>query len=147
MSAKPAHTGPLIPEWTLADRLRKVRRHTGMSQAEIADLLGTNQRTYAAWESEQSRPRNVVAVAKRIELVTHVPAAWVLGIDLFTPSQTHGYRNASSTAAASLLLVNDTPGIYRAVDCEYRSSAPEPAYVETATPARWSARVNNAHTA
>ena len=58
----------VIPEWSLGDRLRKIRRTAGLSQVEFADQLGENQKTYAAWELDTSAPRNVVALAKRIEI-------------------------------------------------------------------------------
>ncbi|WP_428835514.1 helix-turn-helix domain-containing protein [Pseudonocardia benzenivorans] len=76
-----AETGPLIPEWSLGDRFRKVRRITGLSQAEFAQRLGTNQKTYAAWELDTTAPRNPVAVAKRIEAFAGVPAGWMLGLN------------------------------------------------------------------
>jgi transcriptional regulator with XRE-family HTH domain len=97
MSADPAATvtGPVIPEWTFADRLRKIRRHLGMSQAEIAEELGTNQRTYASWESENSAPRNPVTVAKRIEALSRVPAAWVLGVESTLPTSRENPHGAS----------------------------------------------------
>lgn len=79
MSAQ-AVESPVIPEWTLGDRLRKIRRVTGMSQAAFAEHLGENQKTYAAWELDTSAPRNVVAVAKKIELISGVPAPWILGL-------------------------------------------------------------------
>lgn len=71
----------VIPEWSLGDRLRKVRRVTGFSQAEFAERLGENQKTYAAWELDTSAPRNVVALAKKVEMISQVPAVWVLGMD------------------------------------------------------------------
>ncbi len=40
-----------VPDWTLADRLRKIRRHVGMSQAQFAALLGVRAPTYSAWEA------------------------------------------------------------------------------------------------
>lgn len=83
-----AHTPApkVIPEWTLGDRLRKARRLAQLGQAEFAERLGQNQKTYAAWELDTSHPRNLVAVAKRIEALSGVPAAWLLGIDAVTTS-------------------------------------------------------------
>lgn len=71
----------VIPEWSLGDRLRKARRLSQLGQAEFADRLGQNQKTYAAWELDTSQPRNVVAVAKRIEALTGIPAGWILEVD------------------------------------------------------------------
>jgi transcriptional regulator with XRE-family HTH domain len=80
MSTSAAHDAIPIPEWTLGDRLRKARRQVHLSQAEFADRLGENQKTYAAWELDTSFPRNVLTVAKRVEAMTGIPAGWVLGV-------------------------------------------------------------------
>jgi DNA-binding transcriptional regulator YiaG len=68
------------PEWSTADRLRKIRRDTGYSQDEFAEMLGANPNNYRAWESGRNHPRDIVALAKRIEMLTGVPAAWTLGL-------------------------------------------------------------------
>ncbi len=72
----------LLPTWTLADRLRKIRRDVlRIEQRDMADRLGMGAQAYSAWESGRSRPRDVVAVARRIEMLTGVPAGWTLGLD------------------------------------------------------------------
>lgn len=85
-----------IPEWTFGERLRKIRRAVGAGQAEFADGLNENRKTYAAWELDKSSPRNVVAVARRVELMTGFPASWVLGLDQAEPA-----RPAPETAAGA----------------------------------------------
>lgn len=70
-----------IPRWTFGDRLRKVRQGYGDSQQVFALHLGVPGGTYASWEADNSKPRDVVAVARRLELMTRVPAAWILGLD------------------------------------------------------------------
>lgn len=71
-----------VPEWTLGDRLRKIRIEGGFgTQAEFAELIGANLQQYGAWESGRNRPRDIVALAKRIELLARVPAEWTLGLD------------------------------------------------------------------
>ncbi len=77
-----------IPEWTLADRLRKVRLTTGLQQREFAELLQVTAGSYGGWESGNSRPRDVVALARRVELITGVPASWTLGIYNENPQPT-----------------------------------------------------------
>lgn len=69
------------PTWTLGDRIRKARLTTGMNQREFAPLIGVKPGSLAAWESDHSVPRNMLIVARYIEKVTGVPAAWVLGLD------------------------------------------------------------------
>ena len=72
-----------VPEWTLADRLRKIRRLTGMSQGEFARSINVPEPRYAAWETGRNQPHSgdLLAVAKRIELLTQVPATWTLGLE------------------------------------------------------------------
>jgi transcriptional regulator with XRE-family HTH domain len=69
------------PTWTLGDRIRKARLTTGMNQREFAPLIGVKPGSLAAWESDHSVPRNMLAVARRIAGLTGIPAAWVLGLD------------------------------------------------------------------
>lgn len=73
---------PGLLEWSLADRLRKVRRDVAkLGQEEFADALGVSIKAYGAWEAGRNTPRELVALAKRIEVLTGVPAAWMLGIE------------------------------------------------------------------
>ncbi len=51
-----------------------------MSQDEFAEKLGANPGQYRAWESGRNQPRDIVALAKRIEMLTGVPALWTLGL-------------------------------------------------------------------
>ena len=86
-----------VPEWTFADRLRKIRTDSGMHQREFATALGVNAATYAAWESGRNHPQSgqMVAVAKRIEMLTGVPAVWTLGLgDEGSPGRTRTYKPA-----------------------------------------------------
>ena len=76
-----AHHLSHVPEWTIGDRLRKIRRSIGgITQEEMAKLLNVKAVTYSAWESDTNKPRSLVAISKRIEMATGVPAAWVLGL-------------------------------------------------------------------
>jgi len=53
-----------------------------MSQTDFADALGRKQQSVASWESGKAKaPRDIVALAQRIELRFGVPTAWTLGID------------------------------------------------------------------
>jgi transcriptional regulator with XRE-family HTH domain len=69
-----------LPEWTLADRLRKIRRDRHLTQQEIADALGIKSVTWSAWESGRNRPEDVLDLAVTIERRYGVPAAWTLGV-------------------------------------------------------------------
>lgn len=69
------------PQWTLGDRLRKVRRDAGYSARDFANVLGINVSSLAHYETDRAQPRALVELAQRIELTTGVPATWVLGLD------------------------------------------------------------------
>lgn len=69
-------------EWTLGDRLRKARRSSGLTQKEFAARIHVPAPRYAQWEADLNAPRDLVKVAKTIQLATNVPAAWLLGIEV-----------------------------------------------------------------
>jgi DNA-binding transcriptional regulator YiaG len=55
-----------------AERIRKLRRHMGMTQQEMSDELGIRQQTVSDWELGYHRPRGGMArlltiVAERAE--------------------------------------------------------------------------------
>ena len=77
--------GPWVPEWSLADRLRKARQSFALPQREFAAKLGVTASAYQQWEGGFTRPRNVVAMAKRIEMLTGVSATWILGLETAEP--------------------------------------------------------------
>lgn len=73
MSSQPA---PHIPTWTQADRLRKSRETTGMTQREFADHIGISKNTVGNYEAGKttrfSRPM-LAAWA----MATGVPIEWL----------------------------------------------------------------------
>lgn len=73
-----------VPEWGTDDRLRRIRRNTGLKQEDFAARLSLKHQRYAAWESGRNQPpmNEFVAVAKRIEMAFGVPAEWTLGLDV-----------------------------------------------------------------
>ncbi|MDO1477271.1 helix-turn-helix domain-containing protein [Rhodococcus ruber] len=73
-------TTAVIPSWTLGDRIRKARTTVGMDQRQFADALGVKAGTLAGWEADNSKPRELVDIARRIEEITSVPASWILGV-------------------------------------------------------------------
>lgn len=77
MTVQPIGT---IPEWTFADRLRKARRMTPMTQREFAEAIGADAKAYSQWEAGNNRPRDLVAVCQGVERVTGVSAGWLLGL-------------------------------------------------------------------
>lgn len=112
------------PRWEWGDRLRKVRRSiAGLSQAEMAAVIGVKAPTYASWEGGYTQPslRMAKAVAHRIE--AHYPqqvsAAWMLGVaddnaaadvDLLAPAPPDGFEPSTVRLSASTPLVAPPDG-------------------------------------
>lgn len=71
---------PSVPEWSLGDRLRKIRRDRGLTQEQIAAELGIKGVTWSAWEAGRTHPNDVIALAVIIERRYGVAASWTLGI-------------------------------------------------------------------
>jgi transcriptional regulator with XRE-family HTH domain len=103
-----ADSGPVYPDWSLGDRIRKARVTTGMTQTEFAAAIGVKEGTLAAWETSRAHPRSadIVDVAKRIETVTKIPASWLLGMDDGPPSPpsppAHPFRQPGATVQRRL---------------------------------------------
>lgn len=73
------------PEWTLADRLRKARHVSGQDQRGFAELIGCTASAYAQWETGRVQPRDVEGLARRIQELTNVSAAWLVAGDVGAP--------------------------------------------------------------
>lgn len=75
-------SGPVYPDWSFGDRIRKARTTTGKTQEEFATAIGVKEGTLAAWETDRAQPRSrdIIDVVKRIEALTNIPVAWLLGI-------------------------------------------------------------------
>ena len=86
------------PHFDFSDRIRKVRRDIAhLTQKQMAEELGVNQKAYEAWEAGRNKPDDIVAIAKRIALRWRgISAAWVLGVDDGPPGPdgdgTHNHR-------------------------------------------------------
>lgn len=72
----------IIPTWTFGDRLRKARLTLDMSQRDFADLIDVNHARYSQWEADNNMPRGLVSICERIQEVTGVSAAWLLGLQV-----------------------------------------------------------------
>lgn len=93
---------PWVPQWTLADRLRKIRRDSHMPQEDFAQVLGIKPTTYAAWEAGRNQPERVLELAQVIEDTFDVPAAWTLGLMDRTPRHVAGGGDAGPTRARGM---------------------------------------------
>jgi transcriptional regulator with XRE-family HTH domain len=70
--------GPL--DWTLGDRLRKIRRHHRLSQREFAAWVGVRRSELARWEAGRSDGGPTMAVARRVCGLYDVPMNWLMGL-------------------------------------------------------------------
>lgn len=84
--------GRYFPEWTLGDRLRRIRRDTGLTQEAFAERLQVGAQRYSAWEAGRNQPTaaDFIGLAKRIELACGVAAEWTLGIGSQEPDPDGG---------------------------------------------------------
>lgn len=111
------------PRFEFGDRIRKVRRDiAGMTQAEMASVLGVTQKAYAAWESG-GKPGDIVAIARRVEQLWagQVTAAWVMGVDEPappTPPPSHPHQAPVAKPIHRRLAAVVTGGEDRADDRE-----------------------------
>lgn len=65
----------LIPEWTMADRLRKARELTGLDQSEFAERCGISRQAIGNYESGRRAPRGLYLRAW--SEATGVPIEWL----------------------------------------------------------------------
>lgn len=65
-----------IPEWTLADRLKKAREDADLKQAELALMLGVSRATVSNGETGANRPMPIVL--RGWAEATGVPLGWLL---------------------------------------------------------------------
>lgn len=85
MSSQPKrHLAPgVIPVWEFSDKIRKARDITGLGQKDFAARVDLNASTLAAYETGRAAPRfrDAPALAKRLQLLTGIPADWFLVVD------------------------------------------------------------------
>lgn len=67
--------GPLVPQWTFEDRLRKARELTGMTQAEFAKHIGVGRNTVVSAEKGGTVRRITL---NAWALASGVSAEWLL---------------------------------------------------------------------
>lgn len=67
--------GPIIPTFTMGDRLRKAREVTGLGASEFADVIGVSRNTVTNYERDHVKPRRVVLNAWALR--TGVPLSWL----------------------------------------------------------------------
>lgn len=66
------------PEWTIGDRIRKARRHAGLSQDQLAERIESPSASLAAWELDYQKPRQWPVIAAKVALATGIDRDWLL---------------------------------------------------------------------
>lgn len=56
-----------------------------MIGADFAHALGITSSALGQYETDRAHPRDVVELSKRVEALTGIPAAWLLGVDPVEP--------------------------------------------------------------
>jgi len=67
--------GSRVPQWTLADRLRKARQAAPLHQQELADKIGISRHSVSSYENGDSDPARPVLVCWA--LATKVSPRWL----------------------------------------------------------------------
>lgn len=73
-----AHPGGGVPEWTVADRLRKARESASLSQKQLADRSDISLRTVANYESPTYAGARKRPFLASWAMATGVPLSWIL---------------------------------------------------------------------
>jgi len=84
-------------EWTMADRISKVRRTLDLEQEEFGQkVAGVGSAAVSKWERDRGKPSDPIGTARRIEDLAiasghpEFTAAWVLGLDSYDEPRTGG---------------------------------------------------------
>lgn len=67
--------GGQVPNWTIADRVRKAREFAGLKQLELAESVGMARTSLARIEQGKSSPRRTTLIA--ISFATGVSLEWL----------------------------------------------------------------------
>lgn len=79
LALKPLRVAAHAPEFQIGDRMRKARRSTGATMAEIADVLNVSRQTIHDWENGRRRPSKIAVFA--YAAVTTSDFEWLWGED------------------------------------------------------------------
>ena len=77
----------VVPEWTLADRLRKAREVAGLSQARLAERIGVTRDIVTNYESGRTPARRPMLVTWAV--ATGVDLRWLEAGGSPTPPRDH----------------------------------------------------------
>ncbi len=71
-----------VPDWDLADRMRKALRHAGMSPGQMAAYLGVGGNTVSTWINGRIEPS--FQTVRLWSIRTNTDLEWLLGRTLVT---------------------------------------------------------------
>ena len=71
------HAGGLIPEFTIADRLKLARELSGLDQDGLAALTDTSRSTIRNYENRRHTGKRKILVLKQWALATGVNLGWL----------------------------------------------------------------------
>lgn len=103
---------PVIPVWTISDRLRKAREAAGLSQGELAVLMRVSRQTISNYENPGWTRRRQGVVIDQWAAKTGVPVEWIEGRWDGEPDEVRSRCTAMGRSV-------DTPG-----DLRFRDDAP-----------------------
>ena len=87
-----------VPEFTIADRLRKARELTGLDQAQFAEEIGVSARSVGNYESDKYRSKRKRLVLRAWALRCGVPVEWIETGVAPTPDPDPGITDLSERA-------------------------------------------------
>ncbi|TNC19080.1 helix-turn-helix domain-containing protein [Amycolatopsis alkalitolerans] len=93
-----------VPQWTLADRLRKAREHAELHQRELATRLGLSRTSISSYESASVTPKRPVLLAW--SMATGVSFDWLAGET--EPEPTADLTAISGEPTGRYSLLSDT---------------------------------------
>ena len=68
----------VIPPETFGERVRRSRRHAGLTAPQLAVQLGLSPGAVAQWETEGKRPRDIVGTSQEVARICGVDYIWLL---------------------------------------------------------------------
>ena len=75
-----------VPQWDLADRMRKALRHAGVGVQEMAEYLGVGRNTVSTWINGRIRPST--QTLRLWALRCGIPLEWLTSGEGFRKART-----------------------------------------------------------
>jgi transcriptional regulator with XRE-family HTH domain len=99
-----------VPDWDLADRMRKALRHAGMSPGQMADYLGVSRQSVGNWISGRVEPS--FQTLRLWSIRTGVSLEWLLGRVLVPAGGFTMSRSLTASDDAEVARVRALPPDY-----------------------------------